>query len=173
MGYRISNSIVNPAYLFLGMIILFGIVLIINAMIKAHKRFSTKEGLIISDLTQPCDNIDPGSPDITSLLCCRDFNGQITDRKYIPLYDMVVSNTPRAYLSVCTGFCLEGLDNDQKTCINLSGDSSQQSKFNQCVLLTEPKDCTGEVKPVAFQGTTRYYAYAAGESLCKNKGPCS
>ncbi len=174
MIYRISERIANPAYLCVFAIVIASIVFIIVGMVIQYRRVSGSGGLIIQDLTQPCDIIESSNPDITNLNCCRDIDGHITDRKYIPDFDMIVSNVPRPYLTVCAGFCLQGLESDQKTCTSTGTDvSAQQSKFNKCISLTKPIDCSGEVKPVAYQGTTRYYAYAAGKSLCQNTGLCS
>lgn len=174
MGYLISESIVNPAYLFIFAIVIVAIGFTVIGMINRYQKITISRDISVNDLTQTCDIIVSSNPDITNLNCCRDLDGHITDRKYISDFDMVVSTVPRAYLSVCSGFCLQGLNSDQKTCISTGGNiESQQSKFNKCIALTKPIDCAGEVKPVAYQGTTRYYAYAAGNSLCQNTGLCS
>lgn len=139
----------------------------------AYKSITDKKKLVITDLTQQCDIIPARNPEITNLQCCRDTDGSLTNLKYVPDFDMIVSPIPRPYLSVCAGFCLNGLSDDQRTCqsSSASGDNGQE-KFNRCVSLTKPVDCAGVVKPVAYSGITRYYAYAAGEALCMEKAMC-
>lgn len=132
-------------------------------------------GINIQDLPEQCDINYQNSPDVSELLCCKESNNNITDLKYIEMYDMVVSSVPRPYLAVCSQFCRNGVNSDQKTCTDIGDDpdiDSQQHKFNQCIGLTKPSDCIGDVKPVAYDGITRYYAYSAGKSLCQTTGTC-
>lgn len=107
--------------------------------------------------------------DVSNLECCV-VGGSITSNRYHPTLDMVISNvSQRGYLTVCKGFCEQGLvDNDDTRCVNSIG----QVKFEECVAVTKPVDCIGKSIPVGYSGITYYYALNATNKSCLTTDTC-
>lgn len=162
---RLTATLVIAAIV-VGIVILF-----IYKSVAADVKIVKSRNVDVTKAPQTCDvnyNIDL---DVSELPCCVDVNGNITDMKYLSEYDLVVSNSPKPYLGVCSQFCKNGVSEDQQTCIDIGVDVDQQ-KFKKCIDLTKPIDCVGDVKPIAYQGIVRYYAYSATDSLCQNTSVC-
>ena len=116
-------------------------------------------------------SLQPCTPDLNNLPivnnnCCLVGN-TITSSRYIESLDLVVNPISIPYKKVCSGFCKDGLQKED-ICLNGTG----QTEYNNCINLTEPKNCTSISTPVAALGTTYYYANSAGNSTCLNTVVC-
>jgi hypothetical protein len=104
-------------------------------------------------------------PNLSSDLCCVIF-GQLTSNKYLSSLNLVVSLEPSPFLDVCAGFCSQGYDSINMTCL---GDiASDTGQFNQCVSNTSNTiaKCSDASNPVATSNGQYMYANSVGTVLC-------
>lgn len=105
---------------------------------------------------------------IAALPCCV-VGGISTSLRYVPDIDTVVSPQPVFPLNACAGFCVNGLNEQGNGCLGALG----SEQFSQCLLRTQPVNCSTPAQPVAFIGATNFYAYAATAQLCTVTSPCA
>lgn len=114
-----------------------------------------------------------GPNDASKYDCCV-LSGAVTQEKYYPPLDMVISPVSKfTYLEVCSGFCPNGLNSDDNTKCADPATQENQDALAKCISATEPTDCIGRSKPVAYQGLNYYYAFAATDASCPETTTCA
>ncbi len=108
---------------------------------------------------------------ISDLPCCIQ-GGNPTAFRYIKILDLVVAPVPTYYVDACLGFCADGKTQKDSEG-NLSCSVGSSTKFENCIKMTKPVNCSGAAFPVAADGTTFYYAHSATDDECKVTGKCS
>lgn len=108
--------------------------------------------------------------DVTKLECCYNPN-EVTNLKYVPELNLVVSTKPSYYLDICKSLCYSGFNTVTGKCNNYE----DQQEFDNCTNKLKPINCKGSV-PVAYEvknnETIFYYAFSTDENLCTQKGKC-
>ena len=104
-------------------------------------------------------------PDVSKLQCCV-INGVTTSAKFLPIDDLIVAPFPTYYLDVCQGFC-QKYDSINKRCLD-----ADQTKYTQCIQLTQPKNCIGPALPIAAAGPQLYYGLEATNKNCMITSIC-
>lgn len=146
------------------LVIVLSVIVIVMVIIYLMRHLEAID-VSIADVRETCQTSST-APDIGSLPCCR-IEGNLTSFRYVPSIDMVVSPSPRPYISVCEGFCTVGIGTDGQ-CHGGIG----QDEYDQCVALSQPNGCIGTVRPVARIGTQSYYPFAATQASCLDTDPC-
>jgi len=151
-------------YILWGIVLLLLIILILLNILSIQELKNPKIEVVDLD-NQKC------TPDFSTLpqvnnRCCR-IGNTVTASRYLEEFDMVVNPISIPYERACEGFCPLGML-DQNTCRELIG----QEKYQNCINLTRPVDCTSPSKPIAAKGTTYFYINAAGNSSCTTTSLC-
>lgn len=143
---------------------LFVVVLLLNISI-----FSYEKGQEIVTLAGNCQVDTSVYPDITSLPCCVDIFGNLSQNKYIESRNIIVSPNPVPYFNFCSGYCSLGVDpNDNTKCLGNVGNT----QFTDCLNELRPQNCTGGVNSIAYTGGIKYFASNIGDNLCQVKREC-
>jgi hypothetical protein len=125
-------------------------------------------GGVIINPDMPCVRATNQLIDISKLECCC-LGGQQTDLRYVPSLDVVVSPGPTYFLDACAGFCQNGNYNPtSETCQN-----GPSQRFQSCVNLTRPINCTSPAMPVAVNGIQFYYIHSATNQECPASAACA
>ena len=99
------------------------------------------------------------------------FFGNLTSNKYLSSLNLVVSLESSPYLDVCAGFCTQGYDNVNKTCLgDIPNDVGQ---FNQCVTASIPTNCSDPSNVVATDNGQYMYPNSATLILCPVQQQCA
>jgi len=136
-------------------------VVLIYFFVGYMQRWIVQSSNSVVSSSGPCTINTGNITDVSTALCCT--QGQIlTPNRYSPSLNMVVSPTPIPYLTVCQGFCAQGVEANGVTCLNGDG----QVAFQTCMELAMPKNCQSLSMPVAHVGPTFYYVQAATDASC-------
>ncbi len=158
----------NYPFLILWIILIVLLILFVALNFLSIYKYNEKNKIVRKDIETPCVVSFDLLPNIANTKCCF-INGQVTADKYVESLDMVVSTNPEFYLDVCEEFCIEGYDKVNNKCVGNKGNNS----FISCVQKTKPVNCTSIAMPVAYSGTTYYYAKSATDAACKDQRSCT
>lgn len=156
-----------------GLILLWGIVIttliiIVIMSIIGILNWLNRTAVTIPNVSSICSpDYSTIKYDVSNLPCCI-IGGQITSNKYIAEIDMIVSPTEVNPLQACAGFCVNGVDSDNKTCNNNVG----QVQYSTCLSQLVPTNCIGISYPIAKSGLIYYYGFSATQDSCQNQGRC-
>src|SRR5205085_6806457 len=107
--------------------------------------------VVIPTSVEYCNNVVQDLPNVSKLGCCI-IDGQLTSSKYFEELNVVINPVPKYYLDVCKGFCTDGYNSIDGTCINGVGEYD----FANCIRASEPGGCYGVAQPVAISGINPY-----------------
>jgi hypothetical protein len=127
-----------------------------------------KSANITLNSTTKCTAVPSSLPAVGSSCCF--VGGTLTDRRYVASLDLVVSPTATFYFDACAGFCQQGVDSTGTACI---GSTTDTTKFQNCIALTKPVNCTGPALPIASNNSTLFYGYSATVAGCTDTRPCA
>jgi hypothetical protein len=157
----------NPGLFILWVIVVVLLVVLVFMSYKAVRAWFNEQVVIVPDRTGPCIIAFDALPQLNELQCC--FVGEtLTASRYVQSLNMVVNPIAVGYLEVCQGFCTNGINTDGTSCVNGIG----QSDFEKCILISEPRNCTGPAMPVAALGATFFYPNSATSVSCLDQRPC-
>lgn len=162
----------NIALLLLWLLVGIGVVILVVIAALAMKGWVTTRSIITLESIGHCVkpfNTLPQVPD----LCCV-IGGRLTASRYVEELDLVVNPNPIPYVAACSGFCTNGVITTGTPPVATCRDGVGKEKFDNCVMLAKPVNCTDPAEPVAALGTTYYYPAAATAAFCPvaTRQPC-
>lgn len=148
-------------------LVVVGIIVLFILALRAMRTWTQTRSIIVDPVEGKCLVPLDTVPSVSGLPCCY-VGGNVTSRRYLPTYDIVVGPTEVPYLQACQGFCTNGVTADGTQCVGGVG----QTAMDQCINRARPRNCKGLAMPVAASGTTPFFTNAATNASCRDTRPC-
>lgn len=161
---------VSPSLIALWIILIIIFIIIIIGLIYYFTRTPTQNKPIPWPNTN-CEVATNLLQSLEGIPCCNP-NGLLTNQRFVPQLNLTVQPSPTDYVSVCNGYCSNGISIPDNSPAGYHCQTGPSDNFVNCLDQLKPKNCIGPAMPVAYDGIVYYYGFAVGNQGCQTTAPC-